>query len=251
MTSHEYEFDARDVARLLGRPLLVVALFSIVIHALTWAGWLPRPWPALDMDRVILLHQADASRSRRPAEIILLGDSSCLMDVDTVRLGARLGRGVLGLGTLSYLDLESTGELLAGYARANPGFPRVAVLLMHPYSLRLRISTGYHAEALRCYLAGQDHFNQGTRQGRLDRWLGLEQWRGRVLARWLPQPLTGGYGTRYGFTHDLWHSLDANRGSAVDPHEFTPGEVAGSTEYRLASVSSPPAAPSAAGYPTT
>lgn len=234
MTSHEYRFTQRDVGRLVGGPLLVVALFAAAMQGLASLGWLPRPWPALDMDRVVLLHQAEASRSGAAADLVLLGDSSCLMNVDAVRLGQRLGIEVLNLGTLSYVDLETQGRLLATFAATHPGQPRAAVLLLHPHRLRLRPADRYHTEVLQRHLEGRDRSDDLTGSGRLGRWLGLDSWRERVLSRVLPWPLQGAYRVKYGFTHDLWHYLEANRGSAVDPNRYEARATAGSAEYRLA-----------------
>jgi hypothetical protein len=222
------------MVRLVGGPLLAVALFAAAMPVLAWLGWLPRPWPALDTDRVILLHQAEASRAGGPAELVLLGDSSCLMNVDAVRLGQQLGIEVLNLGTLSYVDLATNGRLLATYAKRHPDRPHAAVLLLHPQRLRLRLADRYHTEVIEAHLDGRDRFDLGTGSRRWDRWLGLEPWRERVLSRVLPWPLQGAYRTQYGFTHDLWRYLDANRGSAVDPNRYDAREAAGSSEYRLA-----------------
>ncbi|MBE7503230.1 MAG: hypothetical protein HS113_23675 [Verrucomicrobiales bacterium] len=234
MTSHEYRFARQDVVRLAGGPLLVVALFAAALQGLAWLGWLPRPWPALDMDRVVLLHQAEASRSGAVADLVLVGDSSCLMNVDAVRLGERLGIEVLNLGTLSYVDVETHGRLLATFAATHPGEPGAAVLLLHPHRLRLRPGDRYHTEVLQSHLEGRDPLAAFTEAGRLGRWLGLESWRERVLSRVLPWPLQGAYRVRYGFTHDLWRHLEANRGSAVDPNRYEAGKAPGGAEYRLA-----------------
>lgn len=234
MTSHEYQFARRDVVRLAGGPLLVVALFAAAMQGLAWLDWLPRPWPALDMDRVVLLHQAEASRSAAAADLVLVGDSSCLMNVDAVRLGERLGLEVLNLGTLSYVDLETQGRLLATFAATHPGQPKAAVLLLHPHRLRLRPGDRYHTEVLQSHLEGRATSTALGGSGRLGRWLGLESWRERVLSRVLPWPLHGAYRAKYGFTHDLWRYLEANRGSAVDPNRYEARESRGGAEYRLA-----------------
>ena len=234
MTSHEYRFQARDVLQLTVPPLVVLGLVGLLLRTLLWAGCLPPPWPALDMDRVILTHQAEASRTAPSAGLILLGDSSCLMNVDPVLLGERLGVEVLNLGTLSYLDLESSGRLFEEFARRHPDAPGAAVLLLHPESLRVRDPSAYHTESLRRVLAGEDHTDTRSWRGHLSRWLGLETLRGRILSRLIPAPLSGAYGARYGFTHDLWRFLEANRGGAVDPHSFTRRDAVGNAEYRLA-----------------
>src|ERR1043165_5713658 len=105
MRSHTVEFGSKDLLRLVGGPLVAVVLFALVLHAGARLGLLPAPRPTLDADRTVIIHQAEASRVRSDAEVLLLGDSSCLMDVDARRLGAALGHRVLNLGLNSHLDL--------------------------------------------------------------------------------------------------------------------------------------------------
>ena len=79
MKSHTYEFKSRDLATLLVWPLVPVALFALLMHGGSGLRLLPSPRPTLDTDRTIVIHQAEASRAPRETEILLLGDSSCLM----------------------------------------------------------------------------------------------------------------------------------------------------------------------------
>jgi hypothetical protein len=231
MQSHVCEFGVSEWVRLIVRPLLPVAVFAVAMHIGARFGWLPAPRPTLDVDRTILLQKAEASHAPQDAEIVLLGDSSCLMDVSALRLSERLGRPVLNLGTLSYLDFSANALLLRNYAQANPGRLRAVVLLMHPEGLRLPHVDAWQNHALRSFLDGTDF----QPRERLSDWvagvLGAHIFRGRVLARTLPRPLPGSFGRRYGFTDDLENYLKQNRGSAVDP-ESKP--AAGSVDYRLA-----------------
>src|ERR1041385_1604285 len=88
MKSHEYDFALADMLELLGWPLAPVALFAAAMHLGATLNVLPLPRPTLDIDRTILMHQAEASQSRHDAEMLLIGDSSCLMDVSAKQLGA-------------------------------------------------------------------------------------------------------------------------------------------------------------------
>ena len=231
MKSHEYEFKSRDLARLLAWPLATVALFAAATHLVTLAGLLPKPRPMLDLDRTIITHQVEASRARQDASIVLLGDSSCLMNVDAVELGRLLGQPVLNLGTLSYLDLSASAELLRQYAQANPGKLRAMVILQHPEALRRPAPQEYHVNLLRHLLDGTDFGPRETFHGKVMQVLGLEAWQNRVLARALPAPLPGAFRQRYGFATDLDRQLTAKRGSLLDP-DVQP--LRGSAEYRLA-----------------
>ena len=106
MKSHEYRFAGKEVLVLAAAPLLVLTLLAIAVHAAARFNLLPPPRPALDVDRTILLHQADASRKKSDASIILIGDSSCLMNVNARELAQELGTDVLNLATLSHVPLQ-------------------------------------------------------------------------------------------------------------------------------------------------
>jgi hypothetical protein len=193
--------------------------------------FLPAPRPALDTERTILIHQAEASQTRQDAEVLLLGDSSCLMNVSARQLSEQLGRLALNLGTFSFLDLEAHARLLHNYAQANPGRLRAVVLLMHPESLRRLSPEAYYVAALTNFLSGLDHDQPETFAGQAAMLLGVDLFNGRILSRVVPVPLPGAYGRRYGFTHDLDAFLSREHGSAVDP-DTKPFE--GAAEYRLA-----------------
>lgn len=227
-------FDRAAAWRVLGRPALCLVLGALALRLAGWFGWLPAPRPTLDMDRTVLLHQAWASGQPHPAAVVLLGDSSCLMDVSASELGRRLGHGTLNLGTFSFIDLATHAQLLRRYAMVNPGRPRVVVLLVHPQTLRRQTTVPYYAELIEAYLEGREPEVPDRTAGVLDLWLGLDQVRDRGLGRFLPRPLPGEFGVYYGFTSDLWRYLDEHQGSAVDPNRFLPSGANGSPEYRLA-----------------
>ncbi len=232
--SHQYEFARKEALVLLLIPLLLPALFALAMHSGARFGLLPPPFPALDADRTILLHQATPSTASRTADLALVGDSSCMMDVSAEQLDAMSpgARSSVNLGTLSYLDLHAFARILGRHHAARPAPFRTVVLLMHPDALRTGGSSDYHADVLRSYYEGTDSCQpSGARALCL---LGVEIFRGRLLSRALPRPLPGALGAAYGFTHDLGAFLAAHRGSAYDPGTFDPKTATGSAEYRLA-----------------
>ena len=231
MKSHTCEFTAKALAPLVGWPCVVVVAFAVLMHAGATLHLLPAPRPTLDTERTVLLHQADAAQSTHNAEIVLLGDSSCLMNISARQLSTELGRPVLNLGTFSFLDVNAHASMLRQYAQANPGKLRAVVLLMHAESLRRLSAEPYYVEALENFWAGQDHFTTETIAGQVNRALGVDIFKGRLLSRALPLPLGGAYGRRYGFTSDLESALTAESGSAIDPD---PQPLTGTAEYRLA-----------------
>src|SRR6185503_1754032 len=232
MRSHTYDFSWQDVLRLIAPLVIIVALFAAIMHGAKALNLLPRPRPTLDIDRTILIHQIDASRSRSDAQIVLIGDSSCLMDVHAAQLTEQLGQPILNLGTLSFLDLNDYALLLRQFTQTNPGALKTVVLLMHPEALR-RLSGGtYHQLFFRTYLSHKDFVQPESIRDTVSHALGMEIFRGRVLARALPAPLPGRYGQRFGFSADLEEFLTRNRGSTV---ELDKPKFEGNAEYRLGS----------------
>jgi hypothetical protein len=232
MKSHTTEITAKDLVRLVAGPLLIVVGLAAVMHGGARLRLLPAPRPALDTDRTVIIHQAEASRARGDAEVLLLGDSSCLMDVNARQAGDALGRRVLNLGLNSYLDLGAQALLLREFVAANPGRLRMVVLLMHPEALRRVGSEPYQLAILTNVLAGKDHFRSETLEGRIDCWSGAELFKGRLLSRAVPSPLSGSFGRFYGFSPDLERFMSARDGSAIDPGAEP---AVGNAGYRLSS----------------
>jgi len=229
--SHTCEFTIKALAPLVAWPCVVVVAFGVLMHVGASLRLLPTPRPTLDTERTVLLHQADAARTTHNAEIVLLGDSSCLMNVSARQLNTELGRRALNLGTFSFLDVNAHASMLREYAQANPGKLRTVVLLMHAESLRRLSAEPYYVEALENFWADQDQSTTGTIAGQVNRALGVDIFKGRLLSRALPLPLGGAYGRRYGFTRDLESALTAESGSVIDPD---PQPLTGTAEYRLA-----------------
>ena len=220
--------------RIIGFPLILMCGFSLLLHAGVWFSVLPAPIPILDADRTILLHQASMSRSERQADTLLIGDSSCMMNVSARLLSELLPgrRQVLNLGTLSYLDLASFAGFVRNYVSANPERLRTIVLLMHPEALRRVAPSDYHLDVLRHFYAGKD-FCSPTASS----WIcamGSEVFKGRIWSRIIPNPLDGAFGLKYGFTSGLRSFLLQQNGSLIDPQEYDGTVVRGSAEYRLA-----------------
>jgi hypothetical protein len=229
MKSHTCEFTRRDLLWLAGSPLVPLVLFTAFLH-LSARGILPPPRPTLDTERTILIHQAESARRSHNAEILLVGDSSCLMDVSARQLSEQLGRPALNLGTFSYLDVNAHALLLREYVRANPGRLRAVVLMMNAESLRRIGSEPYYLRVLTDFWEGRDQSRTETAEGRISSFVGTDIFKGRLYSRALPVPLDGAYGRRYGFNRDLENFMTREHGSAIDPKEQP---FAGNAEYRL------------------
>jgi len=203
MQSHVYDFRTKDLVQLIGLPLIPAFLFVATMHLAVTLHLLPRPRPALDMDRTILIHQIEASRSRSDAEVLLLGDSSCLIDVSANQLTAEIVRPVLNLATFSYLDLNAQSVLLTNFIAANPNRLKAVVLLMHPEALRRESAASYYTNFVRRFLQGEDCFQPQNIRDRTSQALGLEIFRERIFCRIVPAPLHGASGLRFGLTTDF------------------------------------------------
>src|SRR5262245_2092460 len=214
MKSHTVEFTAKELIKSISAPLAPVALFALAMQAGVHFGLLPSPRPTLNVDSTILVHQAESSRARSGAEVVLLGDSSCLMNVNARQLGDALGRRALNLGTFSFLDLGTYTRLLREFTRANPGQPRVVVLLMHPAALRRAGSEPYPAAVFNHFLAGTDHHRLETFAGHFNAFSGVDAFQSRLLSRALPTPFTNVFGRFYGFSADLERFMSARDGGA-------------------------------------
>lgn len=232
MKSHTCDFSVRHLMPLIAWPLLTPAVFALVMHLGAMTSLLPAPRPTLDTERTVLIHQADSARSPQNAGTVLFGDSSCLMDVDTLRLSELLGRPALNLGTFSFLDVNAHADMLRQYIRANPNRLHTVVLLMHAESLRRLGPESYYVDMLHHFWEGKDDAPVETWNEQFNYTLGVNRFKSRLLARALPLPLGGTYGRHYGFTRDLERYLAAHLGSAVDPD---PQPLTGTAEYRLAS----------------
>src|ERR1041384_8794124 len=152
MQSHRYELTIKDLLRALVPPLLPLMAFAVLMHA--GPRFLPAPSPALNTDGTILAHQAHAAQNGPDANWVLIGDSSCLMDVSARQLSEAISNSVLDLGTLSYLDLDAYHKLLRVYLQSHPPVGKKIVLLLHPEALRRNVPEAYYTRLLDSCLAG-------------------------------------------------------------------------------------------------
>ncbi|HOW66360.1 MAG TPA: hypothetical protein P5186_24855 [Candidatus Paceibacterota bacterium] len=236
MSSHQCQFGVRDLARIVLLPLLPVVFIALAMHGGQTLGWFPARWPILDMDRAVLTYQAEVARMPNSAEVLLLGDSSCLTGLSVPDLEKNLGLKALSLATLSYVDLQAHGMMLSRWIEANPGKLRTVILLMHPEALRREEPSAFHQRFLEGLLTSQPLPKPEGFRGRWERMMGLDVFRDRILARILPFPLPSQYGPRYGFTVDLCRRLWEGQGSLADPNLYDRDSASGNAEYRLAKV---------------
>jgi hypothetical protein len=233
MRSHLYNLPHRDMLTIIGLPIGGVLLLGLIIRLTVFLPFAPKPRPTLDVDRTVIVQQIDASRRTEQADILLIGDSSCLMNIDAALLSEISGRRAINLGTLSFLDLHTFSHLLSNYVSNQAKEPSTVIFLSHPDFVRKKSSSKAHIETFDYYINQKDHA-----YGYLPSWdprrlLGTHIVDGRFISR-MPIPLSGSFGQFYGFTTELMDFMIRHNGSAIDPRVLQIDNLKGSTDYRVA-----------------
>ena len=236
MKSHEFQLTPRDLLGLIGPTLVVVLVAMGLLQAARHWRCLPPPPLSLNPDLTMLAHQARASRQRDPAEIVLVGDSTCLMGVDAGQLSRELPRHdpALSLALIIGLDLKVYGGVLRTFAATNPGQVRAEVLLLTPQKL----AAGNHSEdevaawqTIDATMAtGWGDLSPTTETDRL----GRKVLRENLLAHVLDTPLRGSGAEYFGFSSQIDHYLTAHRGSLLDFGTFALPRRRQHLDYQLA-----------------
>ena len=232
MKSHHYDFDLKWIVHHMGLPLLCVAIIAGTLHL--GAGLLPKPRATWDMDRTIMATKADLTLRDSSADMVLIGDSSCLMNIDASQLSELTGKKVVNLGTVSFLDMKVFSTLLQRYLQSQSKPPEEILLIVHPEFLRRSTPSKSHVAWIHDYMDGRDHATNGRSWASMEYLLGVHIIRGRLLS-WLPRPLSAAFGTYFGFTSDLEQYMREHQGSAVDPRNLKDADLKGSKEYRISS----------------
>jgi hypothetical protein len=230
--SHHFDFSIGDLVRRSLPPLLGVALLAAALHAVSYMGLLPHPVPA-DLDRTLLAAKAELASGTAPASVLLLGDSSCMMDVDAPELARHLGRPVLNLGTLSYLDLTAHTALLRHSLARLPAPPGDVVLLLHPGSLLRGSSLPDLDRFLRASLAGDARSLRSAPRHPAEGLLAGVVIREQIVQPWIPGLLRGDFATAYGTPWEVRRLVHRQRGTLLDPTRFDAAAFQGRYEFRL------------------
>lgn len=235
MQSHLYSFTGRDLIRIFLAPGLGAAALGLLLHAAAWCRLLPASQPLLDPDKTLLSYKSQTSRAQHPAEIILLGDSSCAADVDAPKLSQSLpGRPpTLNLGLIIGLNLSACRQAMADFIAANPGQVRLVVLLVTPQKLKNEDANSYYAEIWNGLRDGERHL--AARSTSMETVLGIQLFRQQLLSCFLNVPLKGKAGGYYGFASTFGEYLIAHHGSMIDPASYESPRFRVRTDYSLSS----------------
>lgn len=230
--SHTFEFSVADLMRRMAAPCLGVTLLAAVVHLASLGRILPSPVPS-DLDRTILESKTRLASRTSPVSVLLLGDSSCMMDVDALELAHRLDRPVLNLGTLSYLDVSAHAALLRHTLRHLPSPPTDIVLLVHPGSLLRSTSLPDLERFLRARLDQDSVRARSSARHATEALLGGVIVREQLVQPWIPSRLRGEFATAYGTTWQVQRQLERQAGTLLDPSHFDPSAVPGRYEFQL------------------
>lgn len=233
MKSHTYNLTLRKLLETVGLPLVGVLLIGFATRLVVLIPFAPVPRPTLDVDRTVIVHQIDESNRQSQADILLLGDSSCLMNVDAALLSELSGKNVTNLGTLSFLDIERFSKLLRNYISNQNEAPKKIIFLTHPDFVRKSSSSKPHIESFESYIDQEDHSYGFHAKWDPRHLLGTHIIEGRFISR-LPIPLSGSFAHYYGFTTELRTFMEQHNGSATDPRILQIDDLSGSSDYRVA-----------------
>jgi hypothetical protein len=186
---------------------------------LLWCWAHPALPPPQTVEKIIVDEQIKRAQRISQADVILIGDSSALMDVDAKLLGSLLGgRKVENLSTLGYVGAQGYAHLLDLCLSRGIGV-RTVVLLMHGISLNR--PTG-----------DWDRWQDWVLTGRIftepeeNPLVGL---RARLSAVWLDRlfalPMPEAWGRSYGTHFELADAIAANAGSIYNPSLDFPAET--------------------------
>ncbi len=204
-------------------PFVVIVVFAFVVHLSGWLISAKHGQPSASVANVVLQHQWEASASISPVDVICLGDSSCLMDVNVRQMSRSLGGTaehlVLNLGTLSLVTMDSFAELIQRSAAMNPERLRDVVLLVHPEMLRnagkkstMLLNDSVIYDSLECH--------PETVREHLICYTGLDKLEKLLVRKMVPQPLPNNFGAYFGFASVLHGHMDLTGGTAIDPSVF-------------------------------
>lgn len=221
MRSHFYLGSAAEWIRTIAAPLVGVAALAGVLHAAHGLGILPPARPMDNPDETLMVCKSRLIRSRNPAQVILLGDSTCGTGVEAPLLRRLLpGRPrVLNLGLYVGFGMDVYGEVLSDYVKHNPDEVKLVVLLVSPQFLRDDSAAPNALEFW--HRIHQPEENRGAlRHWGLSRLLGAELFKERLLRQVLRTPIP--QASLYGFSSGLAQYLEGHDGSMVELGTFHP-----------------------------
>ena len=219
-----------ELLRFFGTVVFNLLLLSLLLQAGVYFELFPQSSARLDVDRVIISNKVNLSKVENNAEILLIGDSSCLMNIDANKFSDISGKKTYNLGTLSYLDFESYGTLLTNALNNNKEVSLVC-LFLHPEFLRRVTPSDTHIAFFRSCNNDVHGFNTNT-DNLIYSLLNLNIFEDVFYGK-TPIPLKNSFRQHYGFTTFLDKYLYEHNGSAIDPRVFDSMMDHGNVLYKI------------------
>lgn len=227
---HVYFVNPITLSKQFAATLLILLGLFLLMWIANWSGMMPKKTQLGDPDSTIISTKARLATVSNQKRIAFVGDSSCLVNIHIPTLKDN-GIDAINLGTLSYLGIDSFGLLAQRFCQNKPDTQ--IFLVLHPECLRIVESSSEHRMIL---MEALDQATDSSTQFQLEslRKITVDEFRSRLLDGWLPTPMKGRLGFRYGFTHNLREEISSAGGFMEETAKFDPSISHGSSEYRIA-----------------
>ena len=190
-------------------PAVLVALL-LFAATLVLDGLAPARGLSGDISSIVIATQLERARTIGPADLLVIGDSSALMDIDPVRLAQSLGGiTVESLATNARVGPAGYGRMLETYARHVGSLPAI-LLLLHGVSFAMPESQ-YIEHPVEWF-----EVDEPLPSNPLVRAPDIAY--ERLIAPAFDLPLPGTYGSHYGQRQNLVSALWKGHGSLEDPN---------------------------------
>jgi len=209
--------------------LIFLGVFLIMWIA-NWSGFMPNKSQLGDPDSTIISAKARLATTSIQKRIAFVGDSSCLVNIHIPTMNEN-GMDAINLGTLSYLGIDSFGLLAQRFCQDKPDAQ--IFLVLHPECIRMVASSSEHRKILMEALNQSTGLSTPFQLSNL-RKITVDEFSSRLLDGWLPTPIKGQLGVRYGFTLNLADEVFSSGGFMEETGKFDASISHGSSDYRIA-----------------
>jgi hypothetical protein len=227
---HIYLVNPVTLARQFVSILLIVLVLFLAMWMANGSGMLPKKSQLDNADSAIISTKARMATTSNQKRIAFVGDSSCLVNIHIPTMKDN-GIEAINLGTLSFLGIDSFGLLAQRFCQSKPDAQ--IFLVLHPECIRMVESSSEHRKIL---MEALDQSTDGSTQFELSklRRITVDDFSSRLFSGWLPTPIKGQLGYRYGFTHNLRNEIFAAGGFMEETGRFDASASLNSSEYRIA-----------------
>lgn len=227
---HVYLVNPVALTKKIASILLTVLILFLAMWVANHSDVLTKKPQLGDPDSTIISTKVQLATVSTDKRIAFVGDSSCLVNIHIPTM-KDYGIDAINLGTLSYLGIDSFGLLAQRFCQ-NKNNAQI-FLVIHPECLRMVASSSEHRnillEALNQSMDRSSQFQVSNL-----RQIIVSDFSSRFIDAWLPTPLKGGLGYRYGFTHNLRNEVFSAGGFMEETGKFDMSVYHGSSEYRIA-----------------